>query len=259
MILLEWLHDLGALLTKQHLFNLLSALLILLIGIFIARRARSTFQKLSQLDPQQRMLLSKFSYYGLIAAAIATSLGQMGFDIRVLVGAAGVLTVAIGFASQTSASNLISGLFLMIDRPFVLGDFIAIGDQRGEVVSIDLLSSKIRTLNNTLVRIPNETMIKSSITNLSYYPLRRVELNFNLRLQANTEKAEDLLKQVAARHPLCLAEPPPVFLFNGFADNAIQVQMQIWTLRENMTKLQNELYHAFTAALDQEDLRQYPR
>ncbi|MFN9975907.1 MAG: mechanosensitive ion channel family protein, partial [Phycisphaerae bacterium] len=104
------------------------------------------------------------------------ALDSLGFDLKVLLGAAGILTVAVGFAAQTSASNLISGLFLMFERPFVVGNSIVIGDLRGEVVAIDMLSTKIRTFTNMMVRIPNETLVKSNIVNLSYFPIRRVDL-----------------------------------------------------------------------------------
>ena len=82
--------------------------------------------------------------------------------------AAGLLTVALGFAAQTSASNLISGLFLLGERPFVVGDVIRLASGiTGEVVGIDLLSVKIRTFDNLLVRVPNETLLKSELTNLT--------------------------------------------------------------------------------------------
>jgi hypothetical protein len=93
-------------------------------------------------------------------SVVAGALHQAGLKLGVLPGAAGILTVAIGFASQTSASNLISGLFVIAERPFVVGDIIRVAETTGEVLSVDLLSVKIRTFDNLYVRIPNEGIIR---------------------------------------------------------------------------------------------------
>jgi small-conductance mechanosensitive channel len=254
MILTQWFRELAGLVTKRHLLNLATALLILLIGLFIARRARMAIERFSQLDNQQRLLLSKVAYYGLLGAAIAAGLGQLGFDVRVLLGAAGVLTVAIGFAAQTSASNLISGLFLMIEKPFVVGDIVAVGDIRGEVTAIDMLSCKIRTFTNLMVRIPNETMVKSNITNYSYYPIRRLDLNIGIGYNSDIAKVERLLRDVATHNPLCLDEPKPVFYFTGFGDSSMNIQFQVWTLTENVVRLQNEIYSQIKRDFDREGI-----
>jgi small-conductance mechanosensitive channel len=254
VILIEWFKDLASLVTKQHLVNLATALFIFLIGIFIARRTSQALSKFGQLDTQQRMLLSKISYYGLIGAALAAALGQLGFDVRVLLGAAGVLTVAIGFAAQTSASNLISGLFLMVDKPFMIGDAVAIGDIRGEVTAIDLLSCKIRTFANLMVRVPNETMVKSNITNFSFFPIRRLDLTFGVPHRTDLNKVESILKKTASLNVFCLNEPSPVFIVSGFGEAFINLQFQVWTLSENLIPLQNELYAAIRDKFESENI-----
>lgn len=250
MILHEWITDLHSAITAKHIYGFLTAILILLVGFFVARRASQAMAKLPHLDTQQKLVFSKAVYYGLVTIAIAAALGQMGFDLKVLLGAAGILTVAIGFAAQTSASNLISGLFLMLDRPFVVGNFVAVGDIRGEVVSIDLLSCKLRTFNNVMVRIPNETMVKSNITNFSYFPIRRLDINVGVGYNSNITQVEAILRDIATAHPLCLDDPPPVFLFTGFGDSSMNIQFQVWTLNQNLIKLQNELYRDIKIAFD---------
>jgi small-conductance mechanosensitive channel len=88
--------------------------------------------------------------------------------------------VAIGFASQTSASNLISRLFLMIERPFSIADVIRVGNTTGEFISIDLLSVKLRNVDSFFVRIPNETMIKNEVTRLTKFPVRPADLKVGI-------------------------------------------------------------------------------
>jgi len=125
-----------------------------------------------------------------VAALYAWILSEMALRIIVrlmglLLGAAGILTVAPGFASQTSASNLVSGLFMIAEHPFGVGDTIRLGSIAGEVPSIDLLSVNLRTPDNLYVRIPNETMIKSEITNLTRFPIRRLDLEIGVAYKEN--------------------------------------------------------------------------
>jgi small-conductance mechanosensitive channel len=251
MILGDWFHDLAQTITQRHIVNFVIAISIFFIGIFVARRSRDAVERLPNLDIQQRVLLTRMAYYGLLGLAIAAAMSQMGFDLKVLLGAAGVLTVAIGFAAQTSGSNLISGIFLMVERPFTVGDVIAIGDIRGEVMSVDMLSSRIRTFNNLMVRIPNETLVKSNITNYSYFPIRRLDFNIGVGYGSDIDQVEAILMSVAEANPLCLDEPKPIFIFSGFGDSSMNIQFQIWTVSKNMAMLQNRMYRDIKLAFDQ--------
>jgi small-conductance mechanosensitive channel len=245
MNLEEMFHELSQVITKQHIFNFIVACIMMLVGIFISKRVDRAVARLSQLDTSQRLLFNKIGKYGVLTLALAAALNQLGFDLRVLLGAAGVLTVAIGFAAQTSASNLISGLFLMIERPFTVGDVVSIpvGDISGEIMSIDLLSTKIRTFTNLMVRVPNETMVKNTITNYSYFPVRRLDFNIGVSYSADLAEVEEVLRGIAKQHPLCLTDPEPIFVAAGFGDSAVKIQFFVYTMSENLTILQNDLYH----------------
>jgi small-conductance mechanosensitive channel len=237
----DLINSLGGIITKDHVLNLVSATVIVLAGLFISRRANKPIDRLTQLDAQQRIIFGKIARYGVLALTAAAALSQLGFDLRVVLGAAGVLTVAVGFAAQTSASNLISGIFLMIERPFVNGDVVQVGDIQGEVVTIDLLSTKLRTAANLMVRIPNETMVKSNIVNFSYFPIRRVEFSIGVGYGSDLGQVERLLREAAETHPLCLEEPEPVFMFQSFGDSAINVQIHVWTVTANVQQVKNDL------------------
>jgi small-conductance mechanosensitive channel len=237
-----------------HLANAFAAIVIIFVGLFLARRASSALTRLPNLDIQQKLILKKFSYYVLATLVIAAALNQLGFDLKVILGAAGVLTVAVGFAAQTSASNLISGLFLMIDRPFSIGDGIEVDAVKGEVLSIDLLSTKIRTFDNRLIRVPNETMVKSNITNLSFFPLRRVDMKFGVGYNDSIIKVRDILIDLSSRNPLVLDEPEPLFIFEGFGASSQDVFFAVWTLRENYLDVQNSMLSEIKVRFDREGI-----
>ncbi|MCA9667824.1 MAG: mechanosensitive ion channel family protein, partial [Myxococcales bacterium] len=206
--------------------------------------------KLNRLHPQHRMLVRRAIVYLVVLTTVMWSLRLLGVGMSVVLGTAGILTVAIGFAAQTSASNLISGLFLMGERPFVIGDTIKVADVQGEVVSIDLLSVKVRTFDNLLVRIPNETMLKSNVTTLTAYPLRRYDLQIGVAYKESIAKVKKVLREVAEANPVCLDEPKPSILFQSFGDSQINFQFSVWAVRDNYVKLRNEIAEQVKAAFD---------
>jgi len=163
-----------------------------------------------------------------------------------------VLSVALGFASQTSVSNLISGLFLIGERPFRIGDTIRVGSTTGEILSIDLLSVKIRTPENLFVRIPNESLIKTEVTNLTRFPIRRLDLLIGVAYKEQISEVRAILLRVADEHPLCLDEPAPDFRFLNFGESSLDLQLSVWTRKENYLALKTGLLEQIKLAFDKE-------
>jgi small-conductance mechanosensitive channel len=243
--LLHWLQS-------EQASHLLRATILLLAGFVIAGlTSRAIGRVLSTNFSQHHVVLFKrLVYWLLLALFIASALKQMGFSLSVLLGAAGVLSVALGFASQTSASNLISGLFLIGEQPFQLGDTIKVGNTTGEVLSIDLLSVKLRTFDNLYVRIPNESLIKSEMTNLTRFPIRRFDLLIGVAYKENISQVRQIMQNVADNNPLCMDDPSPTFLFLGFGDSSLNIQFSVWAKRENFRDLRNSLQEEIKLAFD---------
>ena len=231
----EVLNSIGEILTQDRLFALVRAAAILVVGLIIARLIAGAVGKMAgkYWGDQQKAILRKMTFYVLVCIVAASVLRELGFKLNVLLGAAGVLTVAVGFAAQTSASNIISGLFLLADKPFQIGDVVKIGGTVGIVESMELISVKLRTFQNHLVRIPNEEVNKSQVENLTYWPIRRVDIEVGVAYKEDTENVKDALLSVADRNPLCLEEPPPVFIYKGYGDSALEFLFCVWTAREN--------------------------
>ncbi|RLK48358.1 mechanosensitive ion channel-like protein [Alkalispirillum mobile] len=236
--------------------NLIQAALILVGGFLIGRILANLVGRVpaTHLDRHMGLLLRRVIFYGILLLAFTSALHQMGFKLGVLLGAAGIISVAIGFASQTSASNLISGLFLVWERPFSVGDTIRVGTTVGEVVSIDLLSVKLRTFDNLFVRLPNETLIKTEMTNLSRFPIRRLDLQIGVAYKEDIKRVRKVLDEVATANPLCLEEPKPQFLFLGFGDSALNLQFNVWAQRENFLEMRNSLQIEIKEAFDREGI-----
>ncbi len=229
------------------------AAIFLGVGLILARVAAMLAQKAAgaHLHAQGTMLLRRLAYYLVLALFLVSALNELGFSLGVLLGAAGVLSVALGFASQTSASNLISGLFLLSERPFAVGDVIRIGTTTGEVLSIDLLSVKLRTFDNLMIRIPNESMIKSEVTTLTRFPIRRYDIQVGIAYKEDIARARDVLMAVADKNPLCLEEPKPLFIFLGFGDSALNFQFSVWASQENFLEVRNSIQEQIKLAFDE--------
>ncbi len=156
------------------------------------------------------------------------TLSVLGVDVVSILGAAGVAGIAVGFASQTSLSNLISGVFLVGEKSIKLGDWVQVQGYSGSVESIDLLSVKIRGADNSLVRIPNESFIKNPVQNMTEDSLRRCDFDIGVDYAADLAQVEELIRRIADGQKLLLKNPPPVVQFVGFADSSLAVHVGVW-------------------------------
>ena len=228
------------------------AVVLMGVGIVVAKLASTTTRRLAakRLSAHHAQLTRRVIFYTILALFMVMALHQLGFDLSVLLGAAGIFSVAIGFASQTAASNLISGLFLISEKPFAVKDVVKIGDTTGEVLSIDLLSIKLRTFDNLFVRIPNETVMKAEVTTLTRFPIRRLDLNIGVAYKEDISRVREALMRIASDNPLCLDEPAPLFIFLGFGASSLDIQFSVWAVRDNFLALKNSIQEQIKNAFD---------
>jgi small-conductance mechanosensitive channel len=203
---------------------------------------------------QQGLIAGKLLFYpGIIILAVSV-LSELGFGLAPLLGAAGIVGIAIGFASQTSVSNVISGFFLIAERPFEVDDVIQVGETVGRVLSIDTLSVKLRTFDNRYVRIPNETIVKSQVTTITRFPIRRLDLSVGVAYREDISVVRKVLLDVAARNPRALMEPAPAVFFEGYGDSALEFRLAVWAAREKFIELKNTLLEEVKHRFDEEGI-----
>ncbi len=235
---------------------LIRALSLLIVGWLIARFAVHAINGMSEerLKAHDKSIIRQITRYSILAIFTVMAVHQLGFDLSVLLGAAGVLSVAVGFASQTSVSNMISGIFLLGERSFSVGDVIKVGDLTGEVLSVDLLSVKLRTFDNLYVRFPNENLMKSTVTTLSRFPIRRYDLQVGIAYGQDIRRARDVLLEVARDFHLCLDEPAPLIIMQGFGESSIDIQFSVWAMRTRYLDMRNGLQERVKEAFDREGI-----
>jgi small-conductance mechanosensitive channel len=220
---------------------------------FVLRLVRPVVNRLfaRSATPQQRMLFRRGIQVVIIFAFVVSSLEVLDVPLDIFFGAAGVLTLAIGFAAQTSVSNLISGLFLIVERAVELGELIEVDGTTGFVTSIGLVSTRMRTFQNLLVRIPNETMVKAKIINYSRLPIRRIDITVGVAYKEDIKQVQKILFKLVEDNPLALEEPQPLFIFLGFGDSSLDMQLSVWTLSANFLTVRNGMQIAIKEAFDQ--------
>ncbi|MEX2467028.1 MAG: mechanosensitive ion channel family protein [Gemmatimonadota bacterium] len=232
----------------------LRGLIMVLVGaplVFLAARGAKAWMT-SRMHPQAGLVAGKIVLYGGLIIVAVSTLRELGFSLAPLLGAAGILGIALGFASQTSVSNVISGLFLIAERPFVVDDLIEVGDVKGRVISIDTLSVQLRTFDNRMVRIPNETLVKSQMINVTRFPVRRVDVRLGVAYKEDPSRIREMLLDVARKNPMCLMEPAPIVVFEGFGASSIDFLFGVWATQQNFLQLKTSIHQDIKARFDAE-------
>lgn len=246
----------------SHYFNaetfekLLRIGIILVVGTIIISLLGVLMKKIlpSKLSQQRKMIINRFVRYTAIVILFTVIISELNIDMAAIFGTAGVIGIVVGVASQTSIGNIVSGFFMVSEKPFEIGDQIRIGDKTGVVHSIDLLSIKIRTFDNLLLRIPNQTVISSEVINVTRFPIRRLDFEIGVAYKENLEMVMQTLQEVAKRNPLCLDEPEPLIVFKGFGASSINIQFGVWFERTNYIKVKNSVFMEIKEAFEQKGI-----
>lgn len=232
------------------------ALVILVVGIPVVVTLSKTLAKIGRkkFTEHHSVIFQKLSFYIGMAIVLAMVLMQLKFDITALVGAAGILTLAVGFASQTTLSNLISGLFVLGEKTFRVGDLVRVNGTLGVVHSIDLLSVKLRTLDNLYIRVPNEEIIKSQFTNITKFPIRRMDIIIGVAYKEDICRVMEVLQEEANKNPYVLDEPEPLLLVKDFNTSSIDIQLGLWFESSNFRNVRNNIMPAIKERFDKEGI-----
>ena len=248
--------DLGFTISPGLTEKILRIALALVIGLFVtyglAYIVRTTITR--KMTKQSRQVVNRgIVYTGLVILAFVI-FRMLEVDLTALFGAAGVLGIVIGVASQTSLGNIVSGLFLVSEKSFEIGDVVRIGDKTGRVFSIDLLSIKIKTFDNLLLRIPNQTVISTELINVTRFPIRRMDIRITVSVKEDLARVKALLEEVARNNPLVLDEPESIVILQNFTTTGIELTFAVWHARDNFLKVKNSVFLAVKETFDREGI-----
>jgi len=248
--------EISTILNNNTLVMVLKALIIVIAGFVLLKIITFTTGRAvkKRLTPHSAMLVKKAIFYTGAFIIFVTVLRQLGFKLTALLGAAGIVGIAVGFASQTSISNIISGIFLIAEKPFAVDDVIKVGDTTGIVISIDLLSIKIKTFDNMFIRIPNETLIKTQVTNVTRFPVRRLDIDISIAYKEDLGRVKDLLLEIAKNNPYCLDNPEPLYVIKEFGTNGVELLLGLWFAKTDYLQLKNSIMESIKNRFDEEGI-----
>lgn len=239
--------------TWNNLFKLIGGILFVVV-LWIAYRLilRGIKKKKSEkMNIHKQQMLTRFVKYVFYVIIVLEVLSLFGIKLSALLGAAGIAGVAIGFAAQTSVSNLISGLFVLTEGSIKIGDAVTVDGITGIVDEINLLSVRIHTYDNQMVRIPNSTIINSNLTNISYHAKRRITISVSIDYSTDMQTALEALKKAPGLCPTVVEDPAPAVWYDGFAASGINLTVAAWFKSSDFLQTKNDLYIAIKKVLDE--------
>ena len=239
-------------LTWNNLFKVVGVVLVLLIALIIYKLIMRAINKVppEKMTTHRQVFIKNFVKYLFFFLIVMYVLGLFGIKLSAIWGAAGIAGVAIGFAAQTSVSNIISGIFVITEGVLKIGDTIIVDGVTGVIDSINLLSVRVHTLDNQMVRIPNSTIINSNLTNNSFHKIRRVTISVDVAYNTDLNFALETIKKVPALCPTVLQDPAPNAWYDGFGESGIKLTLAVWFNSTDLVATKNDVYVGIKKVFD---------
>ena len=212
--------------------NVISAFVVVLLVItfylITARIFEATLRKTTMQDSLIKITVRSL-YRGLVViVGLILVLGQLGINVTAAIAGVGVLGLAVGFAAQQTLANIFSGFGIFVDKLYASGDWVRVADNYGEVVSISLRTTKIRTLDNTFISVPNSLVTSSPVTNYSEEGLLRITARVSIGYKESVDKARKALLQTVSDIKGVKKKPTPMVVVDKLGDSGVELLVRIW-------------------------------
>lgn len=239
----------------SFLMQVIVAIIVLLIGSriikFLLKLIRKSLDRSKVEAGVVTFLCSlvKYSLYFVLAMIILAQFGVTTSSVVAVLGSAGL---TLGLALQGSLSNFAGGVLILLLKPFVVGDYIIDGatGQEGTVSSITIFYTKLLTIDNRLILIPNGTLSNSSITNVTHMEKRRIDLLIGVSYEANLAKTKQVLLDVVKSEDKILPGEPVDVYVSELADSSVQMGVRAWVKTEDYWPIRWKMTEDIKNALD---------
>lgn len=237
--------------------HLIGALLVLLVGMWVARRLANFAQAAlgrANFDSTLSGFLRNLIYGVLIALLVVTALGVLGVPSAPMVAALGTAGLAIGLALQGSLSNLAWGVLLVVFRPFRVGDYVNAGGTEGTVQSLNLMHTQLILPDNREAILPNAKIGSDAIINFNRLGTRRFELKLGIAYRDDADQVMATIMQLMASDPRILKEPVPGVWIEGLAGQTVNLVLRGWTRSGDTWGAQTDLLRAIKQKIDAQQI-----
>lgn len=237
--------------TVEKLFTAVIAAVICLLLIKILLKLVDRTLRRVRLDDTLKKLIRGGLKGLLLFLGVIVVLGCLDIPVTSLVAVLSVAGLALSLAVQNFLSNVAGGLQLLVSQPFKVGDYVEAGGCSGTVVELGVFYTKLNSVDNKLVQLPNSSIVAQNIINYSSEERRRVELKVTASYDAPTEQVKAVLAKLVEEHPLTMSEPEPLIHVNSYGDSAIEYIVRIWCKNEDYWTIYFDLMDRIKPAFDQ--------
>lgn len=224
--------------------RLISALLILFIGLYVVRFIDKMIRKVMikrNLDPTLSKFLADIMFWVLRILLFVSVIDKLGIGTSSFVAILGAAGLAIGLSLQGSLSNFAGGMLIILFKPFRLGDFIEAQGVSGTVSKIQIFVTKLTTTNNQTIFVPNGALSNGNIINYSLEGTRRADINFTVSYDSNLQEVKSILKNVIDNDPRILKEPAAAIVVTGLVDNGVTIAVRPWANRSDFWDVHSDV------------------
>ena len=219
--------------TPVSFFSVVAFILIFILFLIFAKLLKSKIlaKLLDKFNIEEgiQFTLLRISHYLILFIGTVVAFQVVGIDLSSLAVVLGFLSVGIGFGLQNVASNFISGLILLFERPIKVGDRVTVGDTEGDVVNINMRATTISTLNNITIIVPNSTFISDNVINWSHGDKKvRLDLEVGVSYESDLDSVISALKEVARENREVLRKPVTEVHLRSFGDSAWNMELRVW-------------------------------
>jgi small-conductance mechanosensitive channel len=244
------------------LWNLVIVAIVMLAAVIITQAIQLNLKKAlsDKLHKNELEILLKVIRYTIIVIAILSVLPLLSIDLTGLLLAGGFAGIVIGFASQSVVANLVSGIFLIVERPIKIGDQVLIEGVEGYVEDIHFFSTVVRSYDGIYVRLPNEKVFTNIISNYDVDVARRIKYTVGIGYKDDAARAITILRDILEAHPFVLKNPAPQIYVESLGDNAVNLTSYLWAPTNEWFTTKMDLLWKIKVAFEQEGIEfPYPQ
>jgi small conductance mechanosensitive channel len=186
----------------------------------------------SNIEETIQVFLETILKYTVLIIGALNALSAIGVNTGALAASLGIAGLTIGFAARDALSNLISGILIFIDRPFVIGDLVEIENQYGRVSQITLRSTRIVTVDGKMLAVPNSQIINQTVASYTNFPNLRLDIPVTIAVSEDIERARQALLDLVTDKPEYLQTPAPRVVVTQLNDYNVALELQVWLEKE---------------------------
>ena len=234
--------------------NIVLALLVLIIGRWIAKRIVGIFRRMMSRADYDQMLINFLAatlQAVLMIVVIVAALDRLGVATTSIVAVLGAAGVAVGLALQGSLQNFAAGIMILIFRPFRVGDYIEAGGSAGTVEKVGIFSTTMTSVDNKEVIVPNGNIYRDTITNYSARSTRRIDLIVSIGYNSDIKQAKELLHSLVSSESRVLESPATYIAVSELADSSINLVVRPWVKTPDYFSVKCDLTEAIKLSFDQ--------